>query len=102
MTIYIDNEFKCYATYQEGFEAVETPYFDDMCAEFIEGHRFIPYNSTWTREDGKAFRGEMAAPWKPYKELAIAQINYERAQLSSMKEEQAAQIEAYYQGVQEA
>lgn len=79
MTIYIDNEYKCHASPGEGLRAVETDYFDDKCSTFIEGYRYVPEGETWTREDGAQFTGEMVAPWKPYQELAAAQLGYEGA-----------------------
>lgn len=91
-TIYLDNDFKCHTTNPDGtFREVETDAFDGKCQTFVEGYRFIPTGETWTRSDGKAFRGEMIAPWKDYKGLAEAQAQYER-----MMEEAAT---AYREGV---
>ena len=81
-TIYIDSEFKCHVTAAEGRTAIETDVFDGRCAEFIKGYRFVPSGSTWTREDGVEFDGEMVAPWKPYFEIDAAQRVYEQEQLA--------------------
>ena len=76
-TIYIDSEFKCHISNDGTMTEVETTFFDDKCDFFIEGYRFIPSGESWTRSDGKVFKGEMIAPWKPYSELAAAQQQYE-------------------------
>ena len=76
MKIYIDSNFKCHTAQQEGYTEVEVSFFDNKCDEFIEGYRFIPSGSTWTREDGVEFAGEMVSPWKDYNELAMVQLDY--------------------------
>lgn len=38
--------------------------------------------STWAREDGVEFEGEMVAPWKPFFEIDAAQRVYEQEQLA--------------------
>lgn len=78
MMIYIDSDFKCHVTNNGTMTAVETPFFDGKCQEFIEGYRFVPTGESWTRSDSTVFQGEMIAPWKPYNELAAAQSQYER------------------------
>ena len=91
MIIYLDTDFKCH-TYNDGtMTAVETDFFDGKCSTFIEGYRFVPAGQRWTREDGRVFRGEMIAPWKPYAELAAAQVQYER--------DRAELMAAYQEGV---
>ena len=74
MKIYIDSEFLCHVSLAEGLTEIETSFFDDKCDEFIEGYRFVPAGSTWTRDDGTEFAGEMISPWKDYIELAMAQL----------------------------
>lgn len=64
MIIYIDSDFKCYASNAEGRTAVETDAFNGKCQEFIEGYRFVPSGETWVRADGVKFVGEMISPWK--------------------------------------
>lgn len=76
MKVYIDSDFKCHVGSGEGLTEVETSFFDDKCDEFIEGYRFVPAGSTWTRDDGTEFAGEMISPWKDYIELAMAQLAY--------------------------
>ena len=78
MIIYIDNDFKCHTTNNGSFISVETNFFNDKCNTFIEGYRFIPFGSIWTREDGSVFTGEMIAPWKSSFELEQAQYEYEQ------------------------
>ena len=80
MTIYIDNDYKCYVSAAEGRRAIETDAFNGKCAEWIESYRFVPEGETWTREDGEEFRGEMAAPWKDLGEAYAAQTVYATAQ----------------------
>lgn len=82
MTIYVDNDYKCYVSAADGRRAVETNAFNGKCDEWIESYRFIPNGETWTREDGVEFSGEMVSPWKDYNELAMAQLAYLTAQNS--------------------
>lgn len=78
MIIYIDNDFKCHVVNDGTLTSVETDFFDGKCDAFIEGYRIIPFGSSWTRNDGAVFEGEMVAPWKPYDELDQAQREYEK------------------------
>ena len=81
ITIYIDSNYCCHTTNPDGtYTVIETDIFDGKCDAYIEGYRFVPSGSTWTRPDGTVFKGEMIAPWKPYSELAAAQQQYERDQ----------------------
>ena len=79
MTIYIDNDYKCYVSAAEGRRAVETDFFDGKCPELIESYRCVPEGETWTREDGEVFTN-MAAPWKDLGEAYAAQTAYVAAQ----------------------
>ena len=79
MTIYIDNEYKCYVSAAEGRRAVETDFFDGKCPELIESYRCVPEGETWTREDGEVFTN-MIAPWKDLGEAYAAQTAYVTAQ----------------------
>ena len=95
MTIYIDNDFKCYVSNPEGtYAAVETTAFDGKCAPYIEGYRFVPAGAMWTRKDGVVFTGEMISPWKDWRELDAAQRAYEREQMEAMAAELADAREA--------
>ena len=85
-TIYIDSDFKCHAEDGGGMTAVETDFFDGKCTAFLEGYRYVPPGTAWTRADGVTFAGEMVAPWKPFDELAAAQAAYERRQLADYME----------------
>lgn len=80
--IFIDSEFKCHITNDGTMTAVETDFFDGKCDDFIEGYRFVPEGKSYTRSDGKVFRGEMIAPWKDYSELDAAQREYEKQLLA--------------------
>ena len=82
-TIYLDSDFKCHTTNDGTLTTVETDFFDGKCDAFVEGYRFVPEGESWPREDGAVFRGEMAAPWKPWQELDAAQRAYERQQLAA-------------------
>ena len=55
MTIYIDSDYKCYASAADGRRAAETNFFDGKCPEWIESYRFVPEGDTWTREDGELY-----------------------------------------------
>ncbi len=94
MPIYIDSDYKCHTVAGDGLTAVETTAFDGKCAAYIEGYRFVPDGSTWVREDGTVFAGEMVTPWKPWEELDKIQRVYER--------EQAAALEAALTEIEEA
>lgn len=88
MTIYIDSDYKCYTTEADSRIAVETEVFDGKCKTFVEGMRFVPAGSVWTREDGKQFNGEMVSPWRDSQFLVTAQAGYEEAaaELQDMQE----------------
>ena len=78
MKIYIDKEYHCHTSNPDGvLREIETDFFDGKCATFIEGYRFIPDGECWIDDDGVPLIGEMIAPWKPYNELAVAQVQYE-------------------------
>ena len=85
-TIYIDFDFKCHTANDGTMTAVETDVFDGMCDAYIEGYRFVPSGSAWTRSDGVVFTGEMVSSWKPYSELDAAQREYERQLLAVYEE----------------
>lgn len=85
-TIYIDADCKCHATGDGTMTALETDVFEGKCAAFLEGYRYVPPGTAWTRADGVTFTGEMVAPWKPWEELAAAQAAYERKQLAEYQE----------------
>ena len=84
-TIYLDSDFKCHVANDGTMTAVETDFFDDKCAAFVEGYRFVPEGKSWTRSDGEVFHGEMIAPWKDYNELDSAQRKYERSLIVDMR-----------------
>lgn len=85
-TIYLDTDFRCHVTNDGTMTAVETDALDGYCDEYIEGYRFVPAGSTWIREDGTVFEGEMISPWKPWDELDAAQREYEKQEAADMKE----------------
>ena len=101
MTIYIDDDFKCYTSDDGTMAAVETDAFDGKCSAYIEGYRFVPAGATWTRPDGVVFSGEMVAPWKPWQELDAAQRAYEREQLAALASENDALVADMAQMVEE-
>lgn len=86
MKIYIDENFKCYTTTDEGRREFDVQFFDDKCSAFVEGYRYVPAGETWTRADGVTFAGEMISPWKDYSILAVAQAAYEQAQSENAAE----------------
>ena len=87
MKIYIDSDYKCHVLPAGDRREFDVQFFDGKCQTFIEGYRYVPYGEEWTRADGEVFRGEMIAPWKPYTELYIAQLEYEAAQLRTELED---------------
>lgn len=76
MTIYIDNDYKCYVSAADGRRAIETDAFDGKCPEWIESFRFVPAGETWVQDNGVMFRGEMVTPWKDLGEVYVAQSEY--------------------------
>ena len=86
-TIYIDADFKCHASDDGTMTAVETDFFDGKCTAFMEGYRYVPPGTVWTRDDGVSFAGEMVAPWRDYAVLAAFQRQYEadQAEASDMR-----------------
>ena len=92
MTIYIDDDYKCYVSAADGRRAIETEFFDGKCPEWIESFRFVPAGETWTREDGEVFTN-MTAPWKGLGEAYAAQAAYVEQQLSTAQA-QAADMQA--------
>ena len=95
MIIYIDSDYKCYVFDGDARRAFDVPFFNDKCAEFIEGYRYVPSGETWTSVYGQAFRGEMIAPWRDYSSLAAIQAAVDRTQAQA-DEEIAALIEEIY------
>lgn len=86
-TIYLDSDYKCHLTDDGTMTAIETDAFDGKCAAYIEGYRFVPSGSTWEREDGVKFQGEMVSPWKDWRELDKAQRTYEQEQYQNLLKE---------------
>ena len=78
MKIYIDNNYKCHVTNDGAMQEHEVPFFDNKCAAFIEGYRYIPKGEIWVRSDGIEFTGEMISPHVDYQELKEAQLIYEK------------------------
>ena len=93
MIIYIDNDYKCHTSPADGLTAVETDFFDGKCRQFIEGYRFVPFEQSWTREDGQVFHGEMIAPWRDYgivsefQEVAQEEQDKATAEIAAIVEE---------------
>ena len=92
MTIYIDNDYKCYISAADGRRAIETDAFNGKCPEWIESFRFVPEGETWTRGDGEVFTN-MVSPWKDLGEAYAAQAVYVEQQLSTAQA-QAADMQA--------
>lgn len=80
MTIYIDDDYKCYVSAADGRRAIETKSFDGKCKTYIEGYRFVPAGEKLIMPNGVFFKGEMIAPWKDYDYLRTAQEAYEQGQ----------------------
>lgn len=80
MKIYIDNDYKCHVTNNGDMREFDVPFFDGKCADYIEGHRYVPQDETWIRLDGIEFTGGMIAPFINYAKLEKAQLTYEKEQ----------------------
>lgn len=61
ITIYIDEEFRCYDVYSEGRTPVQTNSFFGR-EHLILKYRFVPEGRVWTRADRFKFYGEMLSP----------------------------------------
>ena len=92
MTIYIDDDYKCYVSAADGRRAIETNEFDGKCDEWIESYRLVPAGETWTREDGEVFTN-MIAPRKDLSAAYAAQADY-LAQQNTQYEAALTEIEA--------
>lgn len=86
-TIYLDSDYKCHLVDDGTMTAVETDVFDGKCDVYIEGYRFVPSGSSWEREDGVTFAGEMVAPVIDWQVLDDAQAAYEREQYATLTAE---------------
>lgn len=93
MTIYIDSDYKCHTTEDDGYRAIETSFFDGKCPEWIESYRYVPAGETWVEPNGVIFHGEMVAPWKDLGEAYAAQAAYVTAQ-NTQYENALSEIEA--------
>lgn len=100
-TIYLDSDYKCHLTDDGTMTAVETDVFDGKCDTYIEGYRYVPTGSVWTREDGVTFTGEMISPATDWQELDEAQAVYEREQYQTLISENA-EYEAALTEIEEA
>ena len=80
MTIYIDDDYKCYVSAADGRRAIETDAFNGKCPEWIESFRLVPAGETWAKPNGEMFHGEMVSPWKDLGEAYAAQTAYVTAQ----------------------
>jgi hypothetical protein len=80
MKIYIDNDYKCHITNNGDMREFNVSFFDGKCADYIEGHRYVPQDETWIRSDGIEFKGGMIAPFVDAKKLEKAQLTYEKEQ----------------------
>ena len=89
MTIYIDNDFRCFAEPGEGMEAVQTDFFDGKAPGYIDGYRFIPAGHSWTGEDGTVYRGEAAFPVTDWEALDKIQREYERDKYETLTAQNA-------------
>lgn len=87
MTIYINNDFKCYVENAEDRRAIETDVFDGKCQEYIERFRYVPHGETWTREDGEVFSGTMVTPWANLNEAYEAQAAYLESLLTTLQKQ---------------
>ena len=92
MTIYIDATFHCHTTNDGTMMPVETDAFDGCCRRFIEGYIFVPAGSTWTREDGRTYRGPIITPAEDFDTLMIAQRQYEEDQVQTADMQEALDI----------
>lgn len=83
MKVYVDKKtFMCFTEPGEDREEYEIPVFDGKCKEFVEGHRYVPKENEWRREDGEVFRGEMLTYGKDSVEVDLAQTEYEKQRLA--------------------
>ena len=101
MILYIDSDFRCHVSPEEGLRAVETTFFDGKTRAYIEGYRLVPAGETWVREDGAEFTGEMVSPWTDWQTLDKIQGEYERAQYPELLAQNGELLETLAQMVEE-
>lgn len=87
MTIYIDNEYKCYVNNDGTMREFDAKFFDGKCPAFIEGHYYIPLGEIRIGVDGTVFQGEQITPWVDNRLLEKAQLEYELEQLKVQNSE---------------
>ena len=103
MTIYINDDYKCYTSAADGRRAIETNEFDGKCQEWIESYRFVPAGERWVKPNGEMFRGKMVAPWKDLGEAYAAQAGYVTRKLAAAEADIAeldmALLDAEYENI---
>lgn len=96
MTIYLDNDYRCYTQPAEGLRAVACDWADGKCAAYIEGMRYIPQGESWTRADGAVFAGEAICATQDAASLLAMQAAYEQQQATQrVTDTQLAVAESY-------
>lgn len=72
MRIYVDSEYRCHVTNQDGvFREVEHEFFNNKCKDFIEGFCY---------DDSKGYL--VIYSWRPYSVLEASQQEYEHQLLT--------------------
>lgn len=89
MTIYLDSDYRAYATQGDGREAVETTVFDGMPEPVIACHRYVPEGRQWVRPDGVTICGEFVQMCVSEQGLDAVQRAFQRQQLADMAAELA-------------
>ena len=56
-TIYLDSDYMCHSANDGTRQAVETDFFDGMCAGALACYRYIPAGQAWTRPDLRVIHG---------------------------------------------
>lgn len=82
MEIYLDQDFKCHLTDDGTRKPAKVDFFRGKCPEFVEGYRYVPAGEIWISPEGRAFCGELIAPWQAPDVLDALQRRYERQLLS--------------------
>ncbi len=94
MTVYIDDQYRCYTQAGDGLAAVEHTFFDGKCASLIECYRYVPNGETWVGNDGTVFKGEMITPHTDITAALQIQKEYEEMEANASD-----YVAAYNEGV---
>ena len=87
-TYYLDEDYRLHLSPADGLTQWEDVdgYFDNKCAEYIEGFRVVPEGEKWVRSDGEVFYGLMRSAVVPFEDLDEIQRKYEQRTIQELQQ----------------